>query len=178
MFENLLAGACSISLLKLHFPSSQNSDTIKLLNLLLLVVYCANGPVPSQLSHTKEQFPSLSFQWMCCSNFCLFINIFFQVNDSPLFHFLLRGFDLLKYFALKKSSHNVCFVVKSHHCLNWRCLQISIKFLIPQPLYHSGSMVFLWSLTVTLVPLSINLLSLEKFIYKHLDFPEHSKWRG
>ena len=61
MLERWLAGACSNSLLKLHLPSSQKSAILELLSLLSPEVRCANGPLPSQLSHQNEQFPVCSF---------------------------------------------------------------------------------------------------------------------
>lgn len=133
ILESWLVGACSNNLLHLYFPASQKSATLELLNLLLLVVKCANGPLPNQLSHQNKQFPACNFCWMCCSICGLFINIYFQVKESPEFHFLLIGLYLWQYFAFKKAPHRVCLVIKFHHCLNWKDLQISFKFLMPIP---------------------------------------------
>ena len=77
MLENLLAGTCPISLLQLHFPSSQKSATVELLNLLLLVVNCANGPICQANYPTKRNNFYLEVSIGCatplvvCSSACI-----------------------------------------------------------------------------------------------------------
>ena len=89
--------------------------------------------MPSKLSDQKEKFPAWSFHWICCSTYCLFINMFFHVNESLVSHFLLIGFDVWQYFTLKNLPHKVFLVLKIHHCLNWKAIQIYFKFLIHTP---------------------------------------------
>lgn len=51
LLGNWLVGAFLINLLQRHFPSSPKSATVELLNVLLLLENCSNGPLQSQLSH-------------------------------------------------------------------------------------------------------------------------------
>ncbi len=128
-----VVGACSSNFLQFQLPFSQKSATLLLLNLMFLLVCWASDPVPNQLSHQKEQFPELSCHCMYCSPCCLVANMCFQAMDSPVSHFLLTGLDLWQYLAFRKSPHKVCLVRNVHHCLNWKDLQMSCRFLIPIP---------------------------------------------
>lgn len=103
-------------------PIFQKFNQCSIVKFVVLVVWWVNVPLPSKLFYQKEQFQACSVQWICCSIYCLLISICFHVKESPVSHFLLTGFDLWPYFALKKSPHRIYFPLMIHHCSNLKDL--------------------------------------------------------